>query len=103
MLGDSANAVQIAVRDMYREQEFGVIMLFTSISTTLLATGIQAFEVLQTYASFSVLLTYLAAVFILFYTGWNTFKIFHNSYHVSIFHRNKDKGNQSILNENTIK
>jgi len=77
---------------MYREQELGVIMLFTSISTTLIATGIQAYEALDTNTIKSVNITYGIAVFVLLYTGWHTFRIFHNSYHVSPEYIKKDKG-----------
>jgi hypothetical protein len=94
--GETSDAVHLTVCDMYREQEFGVIMLFTSIATTLAATGIQAIEILAPYISWPVFVVYAIGTFVLFFTGWNTFRIFHNRYHVSPAYIKKDQGKQLL-------
>jgi purine-cytosine permease-like protein len=71
-------------------------MLFTSIATTLTATGIQALEILAPYISWPVLSVYAVGTFVLFFTGWNTFHIFHNSYHVSPAYIKKDQGKRLV-------
>jgi arginine exporter protein ArgO len=77
---------------MYREQEFGVLMLFTSIATSLLAFALQALEYYSYYISLSNLFIYLVGILSLFYTGWNTYKVFNVKYHISRFFKKKDAG-----------
>ena len=77
---------------MYREQEFGVIMLFICIATVFLATALQAIDNYSIGISSLLNTIYLAGIVILFWTGYNTYKIFQSDYNISDYHRNKDKG-----------
>ena len=92
-LGESSDAVHVAVRDMRHEQDLGLMCGFTCISSLFIATTIQCWANYEAYIAGTLSVIYGTGLFIFVSTGIHTFRIFQLNYNISKFHLKKDRGN----------
>lgn len=91
LTGETSDAVQICVRDMYREQELGVCLLFTSIGFIFVGTSLQMWDNYPFYIAITLSTIYFFAFIIFSWTGWHTLRVFQLDYNISKYHLQKDR------------
>ena len=110
LVGESSDAVQICVKDMYREQELGVIMLFSSISLIFIGdwylfsslffitlelfvgTAIQMYDNYPFGFALTLTIIYILAMVVFIWTGSHTYKIFQLDHGIKAEQFKKDQG-----------
>lgn len=91
LIGESSDAVHVAVGHMRNEQEWGIIMGGICISMIFIGTAIQLWANYPPVTAGILSVIYFVGFVIFALTGRHTFKIFQMNYEISDFHLAKDR------------
>lgn len=91
LVGESSDAVHVAVRDMRHEQELGIIMAYIVLACLFCGAALQAYDNYELYISIPVCTIYVVGFILFSWVCLYTFRVFQLNYNISVLHLAKDR------------